>query len=96
MPKGSPLYKIVGTESPYKLYCKGKLDYTEKEIFSVNIDKDSFPTEREDIDKKIFKNLGQTRNKIASVFYDPLGTAIQTSDADKVCLGILEVLLGIE
>lgn len=78
----------------YQSYCDGKIDLTEKTPPSVEITGESFPIDTVDIDKQIFKNLGTTKNKIISLVYRPDEKELQTSDLDKLCLSVLEVLLG--
>lgn len=78
----------------YQNYCDGKSDLVEKTPPSVEITDESFPIDTIDIDKKIFKNLGATKNKMISLIYHPDENEIQTSDLDKLCLSVLEVLLG--
>ncbi len=78
----------------YQMYCRGKFDIDEKEITSIDITKYSFPTDTKDIDKQIFENLDQTKNKIISLVYKINGEDKQTSDFDKSCLDVLEFLLG--
>ncbi|MDP1715114.1 MAG: hypothetical protein Q8L41_10260 [Anaerolineales bacterium] len=78
----------------YQNYCDGKIDLVDKTPPSVEITNESFPIDTIDIDKQIFKNLGETKNKIISLIYHPDEKETQTSDLDKLCLSILEVLLG--
>jgi len=78
----------------YQMYCRGKFDIDEKEITSIDITKYSFPTDTKYIDKQIFENLDQTKNKIISLVYKTNGEDKQTSDFDKSCLDVLEFLLG--
>jgi len=89
-------YKAVITDiiETYQKYCRGYLSENKKETASVEITAGSFPTDTTDIDKQIFKNLGLTKNKIASLIYRPNEKDVQTSDIDKLCLDILEFLLG--
>ena len=78
----------------YQKYCGGYLSDNKKETSSVEITVGSFPTDTTEIDKQIFKNLGLTKNKIVSLVYRPDEKNTQTSDLDKLCLDVLEVLLG--
>ena len=78
----------------YQNYCDGKIDYKERDLPSVEITADSFPTDTTDIDKQIFKNLGKTKNKIASLVYRVDDKEIQTSELDELSFNFLEVLLG--
>jgi hypothetical protein len=78
----------------YQKYCGGYLSENKKESTSVEITVESFPTDTTDIDKQIFKDLGFTKNKIVSLVYRPDEKDIQTSELDKLCLDVLEFLLG--
>jgi len=64
-------YKAVITDiiETYQKYCRGYFSENKKETASVEITAGSFPTDTTDIDKQIFKNLGLTKNKIASLIY---------------------------
>ena len=89
-------YKAVITEiiETYQKYCRGYLSENKKETSSVEITAESFPIDTTEIDKQIFKNLGLTKNKIVSLVYRPDEKNVQTSDLDKLCLDIMEFLLG--
>ncbi len=78
----------------YQKYCRGYLSENKKETSSVEITAGSFPTDTTDIDKQIFKNLGLTKNKIVNLVYRHDEKDIQTSDLDKLCLSVLDFLLG--
>jgi len=78
----------------YQNYCEGKIDLVEKTPPSIEITDESFSTDTIDIDKQVFKNLGTTKNKIISLVYHSDEKETQTSDLDKLCLSVLEVLLG--
>jgi hypothetical protein len=77
----------------YQQYCRGIFDI-EKEILPVEIAKESFPVETTYINKQLFKNLGLTKNKLVSLVYQTDGNNVQSSDLDKLCLSVLEFLLG--
>lgn len=78
----------------YQKYCRGYLSENKKETSLVKIAIGEFPTDTTDVDKQIFKDLGLTRNKIVALVHRPNEKDIQTSDLDKLCLDILEFLLG--
>lgn len=72
----------------------GNIDYIEQEPPSIKITAESFPTNASEIDKQIFNDLGLTKNKIVSLFYQPNEKDVPTSEVDKLSLAVLEVLLG--
>jgi hypothetical protein len=89
-------YKAVIADiiETYQKYCRGYLSENKKETSSVDITAESFPIDTTDIDKQIFKNLGLTKNKIVKLVYRPDEKNAQTSDLDKLCLDVMEFLLG--
>lgn len=78
----------------YQKYCKGYFSENQKESTSIDITAGSFPTDTTYVDKQIFKNLGLTKNKIVGLVYQYDNKDVQTSDLDKLCVDILEYLLG--
>ncbi len=78
----------------YQKYCRGYFDYDLGKTSSLEIKTESFPTETTYVDKQIFKNLGTTKNKIVSLVYHPQKEEVQTSELDKLCVNIFEILLG--
>lgn len=78
----------------YQMYCKGKLGIIEETTSPVEITKDSFSSGIIEIDKQILNNLGLTKNKIVSLAYRPDVREIHSSDLDKYCSTMLEVMLG--
>lgn len=78
----------------YHVYGRGNSYDIEKATPTVEITKESFPIEFTDIDKQIFENLGQTKNKIIGLVYEPATGDNKSSDVDKLCLTVLEFLLG--
>src|SRR5687767_2287856 len=89
-------YKAVLTDilETYQKYCRGYLSENKKETSSVEITAASFPIDTTDIDKQIFKNLGLTKNKIVGLVHRTDEKNVQTSDLDKLCLDVMEFLLG--
>jgi hypothetical protein len=85
---------IANIRQIYQMYCKGKLGIVEETPSPVEISKESFSTATVEIEKQILKDLGLTKNKIVSLAFIPDERNIQSSDLDKMCLAILEVLLG--
>jgi len=78
----------------YRLYCRGGLARPEATPLSIEITSEIFPAQITDIEKQLFSNLGMTKNKITSLVYKLDERQTQTSDLDKVCLQVLEFLLG--
>ena len=89
-------YKAVIADilETYQKYCRGYLSENKKEAVSVEITAASFPIDTTDIEKQIFKNLGLTKNKAVSLAYQPDEKNTQTSDLDRLCLDVMELLLG--
>lgn len=89
-------YKAVISDiiKTYQKYCRGYLSENDKETSTVDITAESFPVETTDIDKQIFKNLGLTKNRIIKLVYPPDEQNVQTSDLDRLCLSVIEFLLG--
>lgn len=85
------IHDIIET---YQKYCRGYLGEDRKRSISVEITEESFSVDTTDIDKQIFKNLGITKNKIVNLVYRSDEKNVQTSDYDKLCLEVLEFLLG--
>ncbi len=78
----------------YRMYCHSNLFESEAAPSLVEVTSEIFPAQITDIEKQLFSNLGMTKNKIASLVYKPDERQTQTSDLDKVCLQVLEFLLG--
>jgi hypothetical protein len=89
-------YKAVINDiiETYQKNGAGYFSENKKGTSSVEITAESFPIDTTDIDKQTFKNLGLTKNKIVGLVYRPDEKNIQTSDLDKLCLDVIEFLLG--
>lgn len=78
----------------YQQYTRENIDRKEKAASPIEITRESFPTETMDIKKQIFQNLGLTKNRISGLIFNPGDEKVKSSDLDKSCLEIIEVLIG--
>jgi hypothetical protein len=89
-------YRSVITDilTIYQMYCRGKISYSEELAPSVEITPAGFLVDTQDISESIFKSLDSTKNKLTSLAFIPNKEPAQSTELDKLCLSVLEFLLG--
>lgn len=85
---------IANIRQIYQMYCRGRLNVVEEDKTSLDIPKENFSAGTVEIDKQILKNLVLTKNKLIDLLYLPEVQDVPSSDLDKFCRAILEILLG--